>query len=110
MEGRALRDRAEAFAAAGCVILGASFDTVEENRHFAADQEFPFRLLADVDRSVGRAYGVVRPPGDQYAAFARRFSFLIDPGGRIARVYEVADVKRHADVVLADLERLREAR
>jgi len=87
VEGRALRDRAEAF-----------------------DQEFPFRLLADVDRSVGRAYGVVRPPEDQYAAFARRFSYLIDPGGRIARVYEVADVKRHADAVLADLERLREAR
>jgi len=88
------------------VILGASFDTVEENRAFAADQGFPFRLLADVDRSVGRAYDVVRPAGDQYEAFARRFSFLIDPEGRIARIYEVADVKGHADEVLADLARL----
>ena len=89
------------------MILGASFDTVEENRRFAADQEFPFRLLADVDRSVGRAYDVVRPAGDQYAAFARRLSFLITPEGLIGRVYEVADVKGHADEVLADLERLR---
>jgi thioredoxin-dependent peroxiredoxin len=89
------------------VILGASFDTVEENRQFAADQEFPFRLLADPDRSVGRAYGVVRPAGDQYGAFARRLSFLITPEGLVARVYEVADVKGHADEVLADLDRLR---
>lgn len=92
------------------MVLGASFDRVEENRQFAADQHFPFRLLSDVDRSVGRAYDVVRPSGDQYAAFARRFSFLITPEGRIARVYEVADVKGHADEVLADLARLRGVR
>lgn len=89
------------------MILGASFDTVEENRQFAADQHFGFRLLSDADASVGRAYGVTRPATDQYAAFARRFSFLIDPEGVIARVYDVADVRRHADLVLADLDRLR---
>lgn len=92
------------------MILGASFDTVEENRAFATEQHFPFRLLADADRSVGRAYDVVRPDGDQYAAFARRFSFLIGPDGLVVRVYEVADVKAHADEVLADLEALRGVR
>jgi peroxiredoxin Q/BCP len=86
------------------VVLGASFDTVEENRQFAADQHFPFRLLSDVERNVGREYGVARSAGDQYAAFARRYSFLIDPDGLIAQVYDVADVKGHADEVLADLE------
>jgi thioredoxin-dependent peroxiredoxin len=92
------------------VVLGASFDTVEDNRQFAADQQFPFRLLSDHERSVGRAYGVVRPAGDQYEAFARRFSFLINPDGVIARVYDVADVKGHADEVLADLQQLARAR
>lgn len=91
------------------MVLGASFDTVEENREFGAQQRFPFRLLSDVDREVGRAYGVVRADGDQYAAFARRYSFLISPEGLIARIYDVADVKGHADEVLADLGRLREA-
>jgi len=90
-------------------VLGASFDTVEENRQFAADQHFPFRLLSDVDRAVGRAYDVVRPAGDQYAAYALRYSFLIDPEGLIARVYDVSDVRGHADAVLADLEQLRPA-
>ena len=88
------------------MVLGASFDTVEDNRRFATDQRFPFRLLSDHDRTVGRAYGVVRPAGDQYEAFARRFSFLINPEGVIARIYDVADVKGHADAVLADLAQL----
>lgn len=88
------------------MILGASFDSVEENRQFAAEQRFGFRLLSDTDRSVGRAYGVTRPDGDQYSPFARRLSYLIGPDGVIARVYDVADVKRHADDVLADLARL----
>jgi len=92
------------------VILGASFDSVEDNRRFADEQQFGFRLLSDEDRSVGRAYGVARPSGDQYAAFARRFSYLIDPDGVIARSYDVADVKRHADDVLADLERFQAER
>jgi thioredoxin-dependent peroxiredoxin len=89
------------------VILGASFDSPDENKRFAADQQFPFRLLSDEDRAVGRAYGVVRPDDDQYAAYARRLSFLIDPEGVIRRVYDVADVKLHAEEVLADLEQLR---
>jgi thioredoxin-dependent peroxiredoxin len=92
------------------VILGASFDSVEENRRFAAEQQFGFRLVSDPDRSVGRSYGVARPSGDQYAAFARRLSYLIGPDGLIARSYDVADVKRHADDVLADLERLQAKR
>ena len=92
------------------MVLGASFDTVEDNRHFAAEQHFPFRLLSDHDRTVGRAYDVVRPAGDQYEAYARRFSFLIDPEGIIARIYDVADVKGHADEVLADLAQLAQVR
>jgi peroxiredoxin Q/BCP len=92
------------------VILGASFDTMEDNRQFATDQRFPFRLLSDTDRAVGGAYGVVRRAGDQYAAFALRHSFLIDPEGVIAKVYDVADVKAHAGEVLADLERIRSTR
>lgn len=103
MEGRALRDRADAFDAADCIVLGASFDTPEENRAFAEDQHFGFRLLSDVDRTVGTVYEVARPPGDQYASFPARVSYLIDPDGVIRRSYAVADVKTHADDVLADL-------
>ena len=46
---------------------------------------------------------MARPADDRFAAFPRRISFLIDPGGLVRRVYDVADVATHADDVLADL-------
>lgn len=87
------------------MILGASFDTVEENRAFAEAQEFPFRLLSDTDRTVGAEYEVVRPEGDQYADYPRRYSYLIAPSGLVHRAYDVTDVAAHADEVLGDIER-----
>lgn len=106
MEGQGLRDRAAEFAALDCIVLGASFDTVEENRAFARAQRFPFALLSDVDRTVGGRFGVVRHPGHRYGEYADRISFLIDPDGIIRRTYDVADVIGHADQVLADLTEL----
>ena len=109
MEGQALRDRADEFDRAGAVILGASFDTPADNKAFAVAQEFPFPLLSDADQTVGRAYGVTRAGDDQYNAFPRRLSFLIDPDGVIRRIYNVADVAGHAAEVLVDIARLRSA-
>lgn len=103
MEGRALRDRADDFEAAGCTIIGASFDSVAENKAFADAQRFPFPLLSDVERAVGRRYQVVRPDDDQYAAFPLRVSYLIDPAAVIRRAYSVTDVGDHAAAVLRDL-------
>jgi peroxiredoxin Q/BCP len=88
------------------VVLGASFDTPEENRAFAEDQHFGFRLLSDVDRTVGAAYEVVRAPDAQYSDFPLRIAYLIDPEGAIRRSYEVKDVGGFAGEVLADLESL----
>lgn len=105
MEGQALRDRAERFDQLGVTILGASFDTPAENLAFADAQDFPFRLLSDTDRTVGQAYGVARDDNDKFASFPRRYSYLIEPGGRIHRAYDVTDVARHADDVIADVER-----
>lgn len=91
-------------------MLGASFDTIEDNKTFADAQSFGFRLLADTDRSVGTAYDVLRPADDPYPDFPRRISYLIDPDGVIRRSYEVADVAAHADDVLADLAELQASR
>ena len=58
-----MRDHADRVSAAGLQVLGISFDTVDENRAFAEKFEFPYRLLCDVDRSVGIAYGAADGPG-----------------------------------------------
>jgi thioredoxin-dependent peroxiredoxin len=84
-------------------VLGASFDTPGDNKVFAEAQEFGFPLLSDVDKRVGQAYEVMRGSDDQYADFAMRISYLIDPDGIIRRSYVVADVANHADQVLHDL-------
>ena len=106
MQGQALRDRASRFADLDCVVLGASFDTVEENRAFADAQGFDYPLLSDVDHSAGAAYEVLRPSGNRYAAFPLRYSYLIDPVGIIRRAYDVVEVDAHADLVLHDLAEL----
>jgi thioredoxin-dependent peroxiredoxin len=91
------------------VVLGASFDTTEENKAFADAEGFPFRLLSDADRSVGRAYEVLRPADDRFADYAMRIAYLIDPGGTVRRSYDVTDVNGFADMVLTDLAALRGA-
>jgi len=84
-----------------------SFDTPEENKAFKEKFEFPFPLLSDVDHTVGNLYGAARPPDHQFAAYAQRISYLIDPDGIIRRTYEVSDPAGHASVVLGDLEELK---
>jgi peroxiredoxin Q/BCP len=90
--------------------MGVSFDTPADNKAFADAQHFGFQLLSDVDRSVGRRYGVLRADDDQYTAFPLRQSFLIDPAGVIRKTYVVSDVAGHAAEVLADLDALQHAR
>jgi peroxiredoxin len=47
-----------------------------------------------------------REPGTEKVNFAKRYSYLIDPDGVIAKSYEVKDVNAHADMVLNDLREL----
>ena len=87
-------------------MLGASFDTQDENRTFADAQSFGFRLLSDVDRAVGTAYEVVRPADAPYPDFPLRIAYLIDPDGVIRKSYEVTDTTGFAADVLSDLDAL----
>jgi peroxiredoxin Q/BCP len=92
------------------VILGASFDTVEDNRSFAEAQQFGYRLLSDTSREVGEAYGVKKSPDEQWADFPKRITYLIDRDGLVRRIYLVTDVATNADEVLADIEQLESER
>ena len=89
--------------------MGASFDTVEEQKAFADKENFSFLLLSDTERTVGESYGVARAPDHDFAGWPRRASFLIDPNGVIAKVYDFADkpdLAEHAATVLTDLQEL----
>ena len=88
-------------------MVGASFDTVEEQRAFADTEGFAFALISDADKSIGRRYHAEREPGEDYYEYGlpRRISYLIDTEGRIAAAYDLAgqDLAGHAAQVLADI-------
>lgn len=98
-----MRDQAQKFDEAGCEILGISFDTTEENLAFKQEHNLPFPLLSDPSTDIGAAYEARRDPGDDFAGFPKRISYLIDPEGIIVKGYEVSDPGGHASEVLADL-------
>ena len=87
--------------------MGASFDTVEEQKAFADTEGFGYALISDTDKAIGRSYHAEREPGEDYydSGVPRRISYLIDPDGRIAAAYDLAgqDLDGHAAQVLADI-------
>lgn len=80
MEGRGFRDLKSAFDEKNAVILGVSFDSVEENARFAKKYDFDFPLLCDTDRSVGLAYGATTKGETGGAA---RIGVLVGPDGKV---------------------------
>jgi len=103
MEGINLEAKRPEFEKANAQIVGISFDTSEDNCLFGQANSFGYPLLSDREQEIGARYGTVRQEGDRFYGLPLRLSFLIDPAGNVARVYEVKDVDRHPDEVLADL-------
>jgi thioredoxin-dependent peroxiredoxin len=87
------------------VILGVSVDSVDSHKKFCAKEGLNFKLLADRDGRVTREYGSLT--NLVVAKFAARHTFLIDPGGKIAKAYISVDPARHSEEVLAALDQLR---
>lgn len=91
------------------MILGASGDSVESHRKFKEKYDLPYTLLADESHEVAQAYGVWQKKsmfGKKYMGIART-TFLIDPDGRIARVFDKVNPLGHAADVAAAIESLR---
>ncbi len=104
-EACSLRDHRSEFFKANAVIFGVSADSVESHRKFAQKFKLPFPLLADPEKSVIRSYGAWGKKqfmGKEYEGILRN-SFLIDPKGKIAQVYEKVKPAEHAAGVLTDL-------
>ncbi|HTT34853.1 MAG TPA: peroxiredoxin [Thermoplasmata archaeon] len=90
IEAKGFRDAYADFRTKGVHVVGVSVDPVEDQAAFAGKYALPFPLIADTEKTVARAYGVLNPAGR-----ARRVTFLIDAGGRIAKVIESRDAAGH---------------
>ena len=105
VEACGLRDASTAYARAGVEVLGISADTVKSHKKFAGKFQLPFTLLSDEDKGVIRAYGSwgkKKFMGREFDGILRQ-SFLVDPRGKIAKVYAKVKPDAHAAEVLADV-------
>jgi peroxiredoxin Q/BCP len=73
------RDRSDDLAGLDAVVVGISSQDVDSHERFTAHHGLTVPLLADVDRSVARAYGVSRP-----VVGTQRATFVVDEQGTIA--------------------------
>jgi peroxiredoxin Q/BCP len=100
-----IRDHASDYDEIDARVIGVSPDPVAAVRKFADKFDLGFTLLADEDHAVADAYGTWGENsmyGKTYMG-VQRATFIIDPGGRIAKVFPKVSPKTHDDVVLEAL-------
>jgi len=106
-----VRDRRADYAEAGARVIGVSPDEVAAVKKFAGKFDLDFTLLADAGHAVAEAYGAWVEKsmyGRKYMG-VQRATFIIDPEGRIARVFPKVSPKTHDEVVLEALTALASA-
>ncbi len=87
------------------MLLGISADTSKSQKSFAEKNDLPFTLLADADKKVAEAFGVMKEKnmyGKKVWGIART-TFVIGPEGKIQHVFEKVNPDGHAEQVLAYL-------
>ncbi len=96
------------FDTLGAVVLGVSPDSTASHQKFIAKQKLDITLLSDSTTQIAQRYGVWQLKkfcGKEYMGIVRS-TFLIDPEGKIAKIWSNVKVKDHASEVKKVLEAL----
>lgn len=101
----AFRDDLGKLKALGAEVVGVSVDTIDSHVDFAHKFGLQFPLLADTKAEMAMHYRSLLNLG--IIKFAKRNTFLIDPFGRIVRVYLSANASRNSSEIVSDLMRLK---
>lgn len=99
------RDLEKKFKNKNAVILGVSADPVTAHVKFKEKYGLPFQLLSDPSKKMIEAYGVWKEKsmyGKKYMGIERT-TFLIDPEGKIQKIFPKVKVDGHVEEVLASL-------
>jgi peroxiredoxin Q/BCP len=86
----------------GATVIGVSMDHRGAQEHFAKKFHIPFPLLADDSGTIARTYGAA----GGFLNYDHRYTFLINPRGRIVKRYLDVDPDRHSAEVIGDLRTL----
>ena len=100
-EACSFRDNFEIMNKLNVSILGVSVDTKESHKDFAEKYSLPFPLLADTNGEVAKKY-------DSYGYFigfkyASRHTFIINPNGKIHKIYKKVNPSSHAKEIIEEL-------
>ncbi len=99
-----LRDHHTQFEQSGVQVLGISLDDAGSHAEFSQKYQLTFPLLSDPDGVVAAQYGALWHLG--VTKLARRYTFLIDPNGKIAKRYLNVEPSQHASELLQDIKTL----
>lgn len=105
VEACQLRDAWQDFGKVNAVVFGVSADSVKSHKKFEEKHSLPFLLLSDESKDMINAYGAwgkKKFMGREYDGIYR-WSFLVNPEGKIEKIYKDVKPKEHAKQVLADL-------
>ena len=97
------RDNFEALKALGATVLGVSGDSEASHKKFAARYDLPFTLLVDTGNELARsfgAWGTKSMYGKTYEGIIRS-TVILNPEGRVARVWPKVKPETHGAEVLA---------
>ena len=87
------------------MVLGVSPDTSQAQKKFQEKYSLPFSLLADTDKKVAQAYGVLQEKnmyGKKVMGIART-TFVIGPDSKIQHIFTKVKPEGHGEEVLAYL-------
>jgi thioredoxin-dependent peroxiredoxin len=105
VEACEFRDTYKQMQKTGAVLLGISPDTPKAQKKFQDKFKLPFSLLADADKKVADAFGVVQEKnmyGKKVMGVVRT-TFVIGPDGTILHIFPKVKPEGHAGEVLAYL-------
>lgn len=95
------------FDAANAVVLGVSVDSVKSHQKFCAKDGLHFKLLSDTGHNVVKEYGSL---GNYMGiVMAKRNTFLVNPEGKIAKVWIGVDPNHASSEVLDAIHELKKA-
>ena len=100
------RDQWSAFAQHGITVLGISKDGAASHAKFIAKYELPFTLLTDAEpcpvAAAYGSYGLKKFMGKEYMGMMRH-TFVVDPEGKLEKVYTKVKAETMAEDILSDL-------
>jgi peroxiredoxin Q/BCP len=105
IEACEFRDTYKQMQKTGAVLLGISPDTPKAQKKFQEKFKLPFSLLADADKKIADAFGVLQEKnmyGKKVIGIVRT-TFIIGPDGKIQHIFPKVKAEGHAGEVLAYL-------